>query len=147
MYKVFFIVFLFLQVVVLGQANSVVSSKNKSFDFDIPWRAKSNAGVFDWFIDKLDPKCDTVVYNLFKNVGMNTDSIQWIYPTDILYDITTNGDGYYSVNHYFTDSESDKIEVKRLFVGKNKLPNKFYHLFYTSPDKEGKISFVLCEYF
>lgn len=126
---------------------SNISFSQKTFNFDIPWRAKSNDGVFEWYIDKLDSKCDTVVYNLFKNVNVNTDSIQWIYPTDILYDITKYGDGYYSVNHYFSDNISDTIEVKHLFDGKTKLPNKFYHLFYTSPNKEGKISFVLCEYY
>jgi hypothetical protein len=134
----FFTLFLIISTISYGQ---------KDYGFDIPWRAKSNEGVYDWFIEKLDSKCDTVVLNLFNKVGVSTDSIQWIYPTRILNDITENGDGYYSVNRYYADNQSGEIKMIHVFDGKNKLPNKFYSLFYTSTNSAGKISFVLSEYY
>lgn len=132
--------------IIIVFSNLLVFSQN-TYDFDIPWRAKSNEGVFEWFIDKLDPTCDTVVFNLFNHVGANTDSIQWIYPTKILNEITKNGDGYYSVNRYYSDNQSNEIKMVHLYDGTNKLPNKVYSLFYTSPNSEGKINFVLSEYY
>jgi hypothetical protein len=119
----------------------------KDYGFDIPWRAKSNERIFEWFIDNLDPTCDTVVLKLFNHVGVNTDSIQWIYPTQIPEEITKNGDGYYSLNRYHSDNQSKKIKMVHVYDGTNKLPNKVYSLFYTFPNSEGKINFVLSEYY
>lgn len=95
---------------------STISYDQKDYGFDIPWRPKSNEGVYDWFIEQLDSTCDTVVLNLFNKVGVSTDSIQWIYPTRILNDITENGDGYYSVNRYYTDNQSGEIRTSILFL-------------------------------
>jgi hypothetical protein len=86
-----FILFLIISSITLGQ---------KDYGFDKPMRAKSNEGVYDWFIEKLDSKCDTVLINLFKTIGINTDSIEWVYPTTIIEEITTKGNKCYSINRY-----------------------------------------------
>jgi hypothetical protein len=134
----FFTLFLIISTITFGQ---------KDYGFDKPWRAKSNEGVYDWFIDKLDSKCDTVVINLFKNIGVNTDSIEWIYPTTIFNEITTKGNDCYSINRYYADNQSEVVKMVHIQDGKSKLPNKYYALFYTSPSPEGKINFVLSEYY
>ena len=33
----------------------------KKYDFDKPWRAKSNERIYEWYLDHLDDTCDSLL--------------------------------------------------------------------------------------
>ncbi len=70
-----FINFLLVVFVTYGQ---------RKYDFDVPLQAKSNEGVYEWYIEHLDDTCDSLVNELFSSIVVSTDSIQWEYPTDLI---------------------------------------------------------------
>ena len=57
-----FINFLLVLFVTYGQ---------RKYDFDVPLRAKSNEGVYEWYIEQLDDTCDSLV-NRFVTNGYST---------------------------------------------------------------------------
>ncbi|MFM7682391.1 MAG: hypothetical protein ACKO7P_06560, partial [Bacteroidota bacterium] len=66
----------------------------RKYDFDVPLQAKSNEGVYDWYIEQLDDTFDSLVNELFSSIGVSTDSIQWMYPTDLFDVCHENGWDY-----------------------------------------------------
>jgi len=117
----------------------------KKYDFDVPLRAKSNEGVYEWFIEHLDDTCDSLVNELFSSIGVHTDSIQWMYPTDLLRVCHKNGWDYYSENQYIVNTKDKKIKTINVNESKNKLPNSLFHLSYTHRD--GITTLYLTEYY
>jgi hypothetical protein len=124
---------------------STLTFAQKDYGFDKPWRAKSNDNVFDWFIDKLDNTSDSLLCEMFKSVNVNTDSIQWIYPTDIIYELDEKGFDYYSRKVYTANTKDKEIKSIQKNLSNNKLPNKVYNLSYYY--KEGVTTLVLIEYY
>jgi hypothetical protein len=117
----------------------------RQYDFDVPLRAKSNEGVYEWYIDHLDDTCDSLVNELFSSIGVNTDSIQWMYPTDLIYVCHKNGWDYYSRKVYFVNDRDKQIECMQKNISKNKLPHSLFDLEYFY--KDGVTTLVLVEYY
>ena len=126
---------------------TITSFSQKDYGFDIPWRAKSNEHILEWFIDKLDDECDTIVYELFDCAGTSLDSINWIYPSGLLSEITKKGKDYYSLRLYCSDTKTKEVTVKQVYTSENKLEKKTYVLFYTAPNSDGVMFFALSEYY
>ena len=121
-----FINFLLVLFVTYGQ---------RKYDFDVPLRAKSNEGVYEWYIEQLD---DT-------SIGVSTDSIQWMYPTDLLDVCHKNSWDYYSENQYIVNTKDKKIKTIKVNESENKLPHSLFHLSYIHRD--GITTLYLTEYY
>lgn len=125
--------------------STLLSFSQKSYDFDIPLRAKSNEGIYDLFIEKLNPTCDSLVNEMFNQIGVNTDSIQWMYPTDLFYVCHEKGWDYYSRRMYFADEANKTISCYQKNTSENQLPNSLFNLSYFY--NNGITSLVLIEYY
>ena len=134
---------LFLTSVLALTTLSVFSQRK--YDFDVPLRAKSNEGVYDWFIEHLDDNCDSLVNELFSLIGVSTDSIQWMYPTDLIYVCHKNGWDYYSRKVYFVNDRDKQIECMQKNISENKLPHSLFDLDYFY--KDGVTTLILVEYY
>ena len=126
---------------------SFSSISQKDYGFDIPWRAKSDECILEWFLDKLENDGDSAVYRLFECAGTDLDSIHWIYPTKLLSEISKQGKEYCSMKQYYTTNKSNEVSELKGENGINKLSHKTYNLFYTSTKEDGLIEFVLFEYY
>ena len=115
------------------------------YDFDVPLRAKSNEGVYDWFIEHLDETSDSLVNQIFQSIGVNTDSIQWMYPTDLLRICHRNGWDYYSENQYIVNTKDKNIKTIKVNESENKLNHSLFHLSYIH--KDGITTLYLTEYY
>lgn len=129
---------------VLALTTLSVFSQRK-YDFENPWKAKSNERVLEWFLDNLDPTSDTLLLNLFDNLGVNSDSIQWIYPSDVFYTLHNNGWDYYSRKVYFVDNKDKKVITHQKNISENELANSLFNLSYYY--KDGVTTLVLAEYY
>jgi hypothetical protein len=114
-------------------------------DFDIPARAKSNEGVYEWFIDKLDDVSDSLVNQMFQSIGVSTDSIQWEYPTDLVYVCHEKGWDYYSRRVYSANNKDKIIKCYDKNISENKLSHSLFDLNYFY--KDGVTTLVLVEYY
>jgi hypothetical protein len=117
----------------------------RKYDFDKPYRAQSNEGVYDWYIEQLDDTCDSLVNELFSSIGVHRDSIQWMYPTDLTEVLYEKGMDYYSRRVYFVNDRDKKIECVQKNVSDNKLPHSQFKLSYYF--KNGITTLVLFEYY
>ncbi len=124
---------------------SVFGFSQNKYNFDNPWRAKSNEGISDWYLDALDSTSDTLLLKLFEYAGTNLSEAMWLYPTDYLDTIFQNGFEYYSQNIYFVDNKNKSVTCIEKKYNENTLPIKLYQLFYTK--SEGVKYLVLTEYF
>lgn len=124
---------------------STFSFSQKTYDFDIPWRAKSNEGVLDWFIEKLDSTSDSLVCEIFKSIGVDTSNIQWIYPTNEFYTLHKNGWDYYSRKAYIVNNKDKNVRIIQKNISENKLPNSLFNLDYYYED--GVTTLILVEYY
>jgi len=124
---------------------SLTTFSQKQYDFENPWKAKSNEHVMDWFLENLDSTSDSLLFELFTNIGVNTDSVQWIYPTDVFYTLHENGWNYYSRNVYFVNNKDKKIISYQKNNSENKLPNRLFNLSYYY--KDDVTTLVLVEYY
>jgi hypothetical protein len=115
------------------------------YDFDVPLRAKSNEGVYEWFIEHLDETSDSLVNQMFQSIGVNTDSIQWMYPTDLFYVCHKNGWDYYSENQYIVNTKDKNIKTIKVNESENKLNHSLFHLSYIH--KDGITTLYLTEYY
>ena len=52
-------------LILLVTTYSLTIFSQKEYDFENPWKAKSNERVLEWFLDNLDPTSDTLLLNLF----------------------------------------------------------------------------------
>lgn len=76
--------------------SNLISFAQSKFEFDKPWRAKSNEGIYEWYIEHLNDTCDSLLNELFSTAGITTDSIQWKYPDNLFDVFYENGSDYYS---------------------------------------------------
>ena len=132
-------------LILLVTTYSLTIFSQKEYDFENPWKAKSNERVLEWFLDNLDPTSDTLLLNLFDDLGVNTDSIQWIYPSDVFYTLHNNGWDYYSRKVYFVDNKDKKAITNQKNISENKLANSLFNLSYFYQD--GVTKLVLVEYY
>jgi hypothetical protein len=132
-------------LILLVTTYSLTTFSQKEYDFENPWKAKSNERVLEWFLDNLDPTSDTLLLNLFDDLGVNTDSIQWIYPSDVFYTLHNNGWDYYSRKVYFVDNKDKKAITNQKNISENKLANSLFNLSYFYQD--GVTTLVLVEYY
>ena len=114
------------------------------YDFDIPATAKSNECVYEWFIEQLDDVSDSLVNQIFQSIGVSTDSIQWSYPTDLVYVCHEKGWDYYSRRVYSANNKDKIIKCYDKNISENKLPHSLFHLGYVH--KDGVTTLVLVEY-
>lgn len=121
-----------------------VFSQSK-YDFDKPWRAKSNEGIYEWYIDRLDDTCDTLLNELFYAAGVSTDSIQWEYPTNLFDLFYEKGTDYYSRKVYYVNTKDKYINSCIENESENKLPNSLFALDFLNRD--GVITLILTEYY
>lgn len=117
----------------------------RKYDFDVPLQAKSNEGVYEWFIEHLDDTCDSLVNELFSSIGVSTDSIQWEYPTDLVYVCHKKGWDYYSIRVYSVNNKDKIIKCYDKNISENKLPHSLFDLNYFY--KDGVTTLVLVEYY
>lgn len=117
----------------------------RKYDFDVPLQAKSNEGVYEWFIEHLDDTCDSLVNQMFQSIGVSTDSIQWMYPTDLLRVCHKNGWDYYSENQYIVNTKDKNIKTIKVNESENKLNHSLFHLSYIH--KDGITTLYLTEYY
>ena len=117
----------------------------RKYDFDIPARAKSNEGVYEWFIEKLDDVSDSLINQMFQSIGVSTDRIQWSYPTDLSYVCHEKGWDYYSRRVYSANNKDKIIKCYYKNISENKLPHSLFHLGYVY--KDGVTTLVLVEYY
>jgi hypothetical protein len=117
----------------------------RKHDFDIPGTAKSNEGIYEWFIDQLDDTSDSLLNEMFNTIGVNTDSIQWEYPTDLFFVCHKNGWDYYSRRVYVVNDKDKIINCFDKNISVNKLPHSLFNLDYVYRD--GITTLVLVEYY
>ena len=115
------------------------------YDFDIPVTAKSNEGVYEWFIEQLDDTSDSLLNEMFNTIGVNTDSIQWEYPTDLFFVCHKNGWDYYSRRVYVVNDKDKIINCFDKNISVNKLPHSLFDLDYVFRD--GVTTLILVEYY
>jgi hypothetical protein len=125
--------------------NSLTTFSQRKYDFDIPARAKSNEGVYEWFIEKLDDVSDSLANQMFQSIGVSTDSIQWEYPTDLVYVCHEKGWDYYSIRVYSVNNKDRIIKCYDKNISENKLPHSLFDLNYFY--KDGVTTLVLVEYY
>ena len=131
-------------LILLLTTYSLTTFSQRKYDFDVPLRAKSNEGVYDWFIEHLDETSDSLVNQIFQSIGVNTDSIQWMYPTDLLRVCHKNGWDYYSENQYIVNTKDKNIKTIKVNESENKLNHSLFHLSYIH--KDGVTTLYLTEY-
>jgi hypothetical protein len=127
---------------------SVISSHTftqKKYNFDIPARAKSNEGVYDWFVEQLDDSCDSLLNEMFCSLDIDTDSIQWIYPTNLYFVLHEKCWDYYSRRVYIANDKDKIIEFHQKNISENKLPQSLFDLNYIYRD--GITTLILVEYY
>lgn len=117
----------------------------RKYSFETPWKAESNDSIMDWFTDRLDSTSDSLLFNIFNNIGVNTDSVEWIYPSPEFYTLHKNGWDYYSTRVYVVNNKEKKIVTTQKNVSENKLTNSLFSLSYLYRD--GVTSLVLIEYY
>jgi hypothetical protein len=117
----------------------------RKYDFDVPLQAKSNEGVYDWFIEHLDETSDSLVNQMFQSIGLNTDNVEWMYPTDLFYVCHKNGWDYYSENQYIVNTKDKNIKTIKVNESENKLNHSLFHLSYIH--KDGITTLYLTEYY
>jgi len=117
----------------------------RKFSFETPWKAQSNDSIMDWFTDRLDSTSASLLFDMFNNIGVNTDSVEWIYPSPEFYTLHKNGWDYYSTRVYVANNNDKKITTTQKNVSENKLPNRLFGLSYLHRD--GVTSLVLIEYY
>jgi hypothetical protein len=117
----------------------------RKHDFDILGTAKSNEGIYEWFIDQLDDTSDSLLNEMFNTIGVNTDSIQWEYPTDLFFVSHKNGWDYYSRKVYVVNDKDKIINCFDKNISVNKLPHSLFNLDYVYRD--GITTLVLVEYY
>lgn len=122
---------------------SVLSQKK--YSFDTPWKAKSNDSIMEWFTDRLDNTSDSLLFSIFNSVGVNTDSVEWIYPSQVFYTLHKNGWDFYSRRIYIVNDKDKNIVTTQKNVSENKLPNSLFNLNYYY--KDGVTTLVLIEYY
>ena len=132
-------------LILLLTSYSLTTFSQRKYDFDVPLRAKSNEGVYDWFIEHLDETSDSLVNQIFQSIGVNTDSIQWMYPTDLLRVCHKNGWDYYSENQYIVNTKDKNIKTIKVNESENKLNHSLFHLSYIH--KDGITTLYLTEYY
>ncbi len=123
---------------------SVFGFSQSKYDFDIPDRAKSDEGIFEWFVDALDSTSDSLLYKMFELANTPINSIHWVYPTSLVDSLTVHGQDFYSKNCYFANT-SDKNIVTTFTPGISKLDHSLFVLLYMYRD--GTTYLVLVEYF
>ena len=117
----------------------------RKYDFDIPGTAKSNEGVYEWFIEQLDDTSDSLLNEMFNTIGVNTDSIKWEYPTDLFFVCHKNGWDYYSRRVYVVNDKDKIINCFDKNISVNKLPHSLFDLDYVFRD--GVTTLILVEYY
>ena len=122
---------------------SVLSQKK--YSFDTPWKAKSNDSIMEWFTDRLDNTSDSLLFSIFNSVGVNTNSVEWIYPSQVFYTLHKNGWDFYSRRIYIVNDKDKNIVTTQKNVSENKLPNSLFNLNYYY--KDGVTTLVLIEYY
>ena len=122
---------------------SVLSQKK--YSFDTPWKAKSNDSIMEWFTDRLDNTSDSLLFSIFNSVGVNTNSVEWIYPSQVFYTLHKNGWDFYSRRIYIVNDKDKNIVPTQKNVSENKLPNSLFNLNYYY--KDGVTTLVLIEYY
>lgn len=122
---------------------SVLSQKK--YSFETPWKATSNDSIMEWFTDRLDNTSDSLLFSIFNSVGVNTDSVEWIYPSQEFYTLHKNGWDFYSRRIYIVNDKDKSIVTTQKNVSKNKLPNSLFNLNYYY--KDGVTTLVLIEYY
>jgi len=122
---------------------SVLSQKK--YSFETPWKAKSNDSIMEWFTDRLENTSDSLLFSIFNSVGVNTDSVEWIYPSQVFYTLHKNGWDYYSRRIYIVNDKDKNIVTTQKNVSENKLPNSLFKLNYYY--KDGVTTLVLIEYY
>ena len=132
-------------LILLLTTYSLTTFSQRKYDFDVPLRAKSNEGVYDWFIEHLDETSDSLVNQIFQSIGVNTDSIQWMYPTDLLRVCHKNGWDYYSENQFIVNTKEKNIKTIKVNESENKLNHSLFHLSYIH--KDGITTLYLTEYY
>ena len=117
----------------------------RKYSFETPWKAQSNDSIIDWFTDRLDRTSDSLLCNIFNNIGVNTDSVKWIYPSPEFYTLHKNGWDYYSKRVYVVNNKDKQIVTNQKNVSENKLPNSLFSLSYLYRD--GVTNLVLIAYY
>ena len=117
----------------------------RKYSFETPWKAQSNDSIMEWFTDRLDSTSDSLLFNIFNNIGVNADSVEWIYTSPEFYTLHKNGWDYYSKRVYVVNNKEKKIVTTQKNVSENKLPNSLFNLSYLFRD--GVTSLVLTEYY
>jgi len=117
----------------------------KKYSFETPWKATSNDSIMEWFTDRLDNTSDSLLYEIFNGLGVDTDCVEWIYPTDVFYTLHKNGWDYYSRRVYTVNNKDKTIVTTQKNVSDNKLPISLFMLSYLY--KDGITSLVLIEYY
>jgi hypothetical protein len=112
---------------------SINGFSQSKYDFDIPARAKSDEGIFEWFIDALDSTSDSLLYKMFEMANTHIDSIHWDYHTSLVDSLTVYGQDYYSTNCYFANTR-DKTITTTFTPGKSELDHNLFTLVYTYRD-------------
>ena len=82
---------------------------------------------------------------MFQSIGLNTDSIQWMYPTDLLRVCHKNGWDYYSENQFIVNTKDKNIKTIKVNESENKLNHSLFHLSYIH--KDGITTLYLTEYY
>ena len=118
----------------------------KKYDFDKPWRAKSNERIFEWYLDQFDNSCDSLLEDLFNAAGVCTDSIQWKYTANLFDVFYEYGSDYYSRNVYYVNTRDRQIHFKVKNESENKLPNPLYELNYLIGEND-VVTLILIEYY
>jgi hypothetical protein len=122
---------------------SVLSQKE--YSFETPWKATSNDSIMGWFTDRLDNTSDSLLFNIFDKIGVNTDSVEWVYTSKEFNTLHKKGFDYYSTRVYVVNNKEKEIITTQKNVSENKLPNSLFMLSYLY--KDGVTSLVLIEYY
>jgi hypothetical protein len=122
--------------------NGLSQKKNS---FETPWKATSNDSIMEWFTDRLDNTSDSLLFETFNRLGVDTDSVEWIYPSREFYTLHKNGWDFYSRRIYTVNNKDKEIVITQKNTSENKLPNSLFMLSYLY--KDGVTSLVLIEYY
>jgi hypothetical protein len=122
---------------------SVLSQNN--YSFETPWKAESNDSIMGWFTDRLDSTSDSLLFDIFDKIGVNVDSVEWVYTSKEFNTLHKKGFDYYSMRVYVVNNKEKEIITTQKNVSENKLPNSLFMLSYLY--KDGVTSLVLIEYY
>lgn len=117
----------------------------RKYSFETPWKAESNDSIMDWFTDRLDSTSDSLLYKIFNDIGVNTDSVEWVYPSPEFYTLHKNGWDYYSRKIYTVNNRDKKVVLTQKNESQNRLSNNLFNLSYYF--KYGVTKLVLIEYY